>query len=186
MASAVSLYRADLNHLVRLAQNDLSVLWRQANTADEGRDLLLDVLPDLTQVYGSSAAALAADWYDELRTAKGIKGRFTAIAADLPNRGRTDALARWAVGPLFSDKPDFALALDKTQGGFQRIIANAGRDTVTGSSVRDPRARGWQREGNGECDFCSMLIDRGAVYSEATADFESHDHCQCSAVPVFD
>lgn len=184
--SAVSLYRAELKHLVGLAHNDLSVLWRQASSADEGRDLLMDVLPDLTQVYGSSAASLAADWYDELRSTKGVKGSFTAIAAALPGHGRTDALARWAVGPLFSAHPDFNDALTLAQGGFQRIIANAGRDTVIGSSLRDPQARGWQREGNGECDFCSMLIDRGAVSSEATADFQSHDHCQCAAVPAFD
>jgi hypothetical protein len=31
-----------------------------------------------------------------------------------------------------------------------------------------------------------MLIGRGAVYSEATADFAAHDHCKCSAVPAFD
>lgn len=184
--SSVKLYRADLNQLVQLAQTDLKVLWRQAATADEGRDLLLDVLPQLTQVYGSGAATLAADWYDELRVAANVRGSFSAIAAELPGAGRTDALARWAVSPLFSDKPDFALALDKAQGGFQRVISNAGRDTVTVSSVKDPRARGWQREGDGECEFCSMLIGRGAVYSEATADFQSHDHCQCSAVPVFD
>jgi hypothetical protein len=30
-----------------------------------------------------------------------------------------------------------------------------------------------------------MLIGRGAVYSEAGADFASHDHCNCSAVPAF-
>jgi hypothetical protein len=30
-----------------------------------------------------------------------------------------------------------------------------------------------------------MLADRGAVYSEATADFAAHDHCGCSAEPVY-
>jgi hypothetical protein len=30
-----------------------------------------------------------------------------------------------------------------------------------------------------------MLIARGAVYTEVTADFASHDHCNCSAVPAF-
>jgi hypothetical protein len=35
------------------------------------------------------------------------------------------------------------------------------------------------------CDFCSMLADRGAVYGEASAEFEAHDHCSCSAQPVY-
>jgi hypothetical protein len=30
-----------------------------------------------------------------------------------------------------------------------------------------------------------MLIGRGAVYSEATADFQSHDHCNCQAEPAW-
>lgn len=184
--SSVNLYRADLNHLTRLAKSDLTALWRQVGSAVEGRDLLIAVLPDLVSVYGSGAATLAADWYDERRAAAKARGRFRAITAELPDQSRTDALARWAVTPLFSDKPDFDAALTLASGGFQRIIANAGRDTVTVSSVRDPRARGWQREGAGECEFCQMLIDRGAVYTEATADFQSHDHCQCAAVPVFD
>jgi hypothetical protein len=55
---------------------------------------------------------------------------------------------------------------------MQRRIANFSRDTITGSSIADPKAQGWERVGNGECAFCSMLIGRGAVYSEASADFE--------------
>jgi hypothetical protein len=35
------------------------------------------------------------------------------------------------------------------------------------------------------CSFCRMLAGRGAVYHEGTASFESHDHCACSAEPVF-
>lgn len=183
---SVKLYRSDLNELTRLAETDLKVLWRQASSATGARNLLARALPDLVSVYGSAAATLAADWYDEVRDHSKVPGKFRAIAAELPDRGRTDALAGWAVTPLFSKNPDFDAALTLASGGFQRIIANAGRDTVTVSSVRDPRARGWQREGAGGCEFCQMLIGRGAVYTEASADFESHDHCQCAAAPVFD
>jgi hypothetical protein len=184
--AAVRRYRADLDGLVRLAKNDLTVLWRHATSADNAQALLLDVLPDLVAVYGSTAASLAADWYDDLRDAAEVSGRFTAIAAETAPRGQIDALARWGIGPLFSADPDYADALTLVSGGMQRLISNAGRDTVTGSSIADPKARGWARDGAGDCAFCSMLIDRGAVYSEDSADFEAHDHCQCAAVPVFD
>jgi hypothetical protein len=54
------------------------------------------------------------------------------------------------------------------------------------SAVADPGASGWQRTGSGtSCTFCRMLIGRGGVYSEATADFASHDHCNCSATPAW-
>jgi hypothetical protein len=132
---------------------------------------------------------LAADWYDELRVTMGVRGRFRAIPADLPDRGRTDALARWAVSPLFTDAitaavedATFSLAF----GGLQRIISNASRETVAGSAIADPGADGWQRVGYGDnCEFCTLLIDRGSVYSEATADFASHDNCNCAAMPAF-
>lgn len=35
------------------------------------------------------------------------------------------------------------------------------------------------------CAFCRMLAGRGAVYSEGTASFLSHDHCSCTAEPEF-
>lgn len=184
--ATLSAYRTDLDALVRLAHNDLARLWRQATTGPVAREILMDVLPPLMDVYGSAAATLAADWYDDLRADTEARRRFTAIPAELPDRRRIDALARWGVGPLFAAEPDHAAALTLVQGGFQRIVANAGRETVMGSSVADPAARGWQRQGAGGCDFCSMLIGRGAVYSESTADFECHDHCRCAAVPVFD
>jgi hypothetical protein len=179
-------HRADLEQLTGLAASDLEVVWRDFNSAVVARDSLLDVLPQLVETYGSAAATLAADWYDELRAAGGVPGRFVAVTAVLPDRGRTDALARWAVEPLFSAIPDRVSALAMASGGLQRIIANADRETVTASAVEDPRAAGWRRVGvAGDCGWCQTLVGRGAVYREATAKFLSHDRCRCSAVPQF-
>jgi len=186
MPTLTAAHRRDLAELTGLAQNDLSLIWREFNTATAARDGLIELLPRLVAIYGSAAATLGADWYDEMRDAAAVKGRFRAIPAELPDQGRTDALARWGVSPLFSATPDYASALTLVSGGLERIVFNADRQSVTGSSVADPRARGWQRVGAGaSCDFCSMLLDRGAVYSEATADFLTHDHCNCGAEPVF-
>ncbi|HEY5420361.1 MAG TPA: hypothetical protein VIL10_06475, partial [Marmoricola sp.] len=96
-----------------------------------------------------------------------------------------DVLARWGVAPLFAAEPDWASARVLIAGGLQRRIANASRLTVTRSAVEDRAARGWQRVGVGGCDFCAMLLGRGAVYSEESADFEAHDHCRCLAEPAF-
>jgi hypothetical protein len=160
-------------------------MWRDLSTAVQAREALIDVLPGLVDRYGTATAALAADWYDELRDKKGVRGRFVAAPADLGDT-RTEQLARVAVGPLFAAEPNWTAALVIAQGGLQRRIANGARLTVMESSIRDPQARGWQRVGDGSsCDFCSMLLGRGAVYSEATADFAAHDHCGCSAEPVF-
>lgn len=159
-------------------------MWAQLRTADQARAALMDVLPALVQGYGAAAATVSADWYDDTREETGVRRRFIAIPAE-PGGG-TDELARWGIGPLFSAEPDWASARTLIAGGLQRRIADAGRDTVRDSSIADPSARGWQREGVGGCGFCTMLIGRGAVYSEASVGFASHDHCSCVAVPAFD
>jgi hypothetical protein len=177
--------RDGVKGLTTLANRDLHALWAQVSTAVEAREALKDVLPGLIDTYGLAAGTLAADWYDDLRDKLEVRGRFTAIPATIADTG-ADALAGWGVSPLFAAEPDWAAARSLVAGGLQRRIANFSRQTVTGSAIADPKARGWQRVGSGGCDFCSMLIGRGAVYSEATADFESHDHCNCSAAPAFD
>lgn len=177
-------HRDDLAELKRLADTDLAVVFRQFDTADEIRDGLQDLLPRLMEVYGSAASSLAADWYDDLRDAAEVRGRFQAIVADLPDLGRVDSLARWSVSPLYNAQPDPGTALLKVSGGFQRIIYNADRETITLSSTQDRRA-GWVRVGNGGCDWCEQFLD-GEVHFVEGYDFDAHDHCQCIALPVFE
>lgn len=99
--------------------------------------------------------------------------------------GGADVLARWSVGPLYAETPDWDAAIGRLTGGLQQKIADAARDVVTDSSIEDPDARGWQRETSGGCEFCEMLAGRGAVFSEASADFAAHNNCECYAVPAF-
>ncbi len=182
----VRAHRRDLAELWRLAEIDLRILFRNIDTGEQARDALMDLLPQLVSIYGSAAATLGADWYDDLREQAAVQGSFTAVPAELPDRGRTDALARWSVAPLFQPDPEPTTALHKVAGGLQRIIGDADRGSVVESVKADPRGRGWQRHtSGGACDFCQMLTGRGAVYTEASSSFESHDHCGCIAVPVY-
>ena len=67
-----------------------------------------------------------------------------------------------------------------------RHAVNGGREVVRGASLADPRARGWARITSAKaCRFCSLLAGRGAVYSEATVDFQAHDGCHCHAEPAY-
>lgn len=73
-----------------------------------------------------------------------------------------------------------------TSGDASRLVLDAGRETIVDSVRADPEAGGWQRVTDGNaCQFCQMLAGRGHVYSADTADFASHAHCGCSAVPVY-
>ena len=181
--------RQGLVDLTRLSQAELRRYWiRLANLPpDDVRDALIELLPLLAEKYGSAAAALGADWYDDYRAESEVRGSFRAEPAPLPGSARFEALARWGVDPLFRSTPDPAAALTLIAGGMQRTIADAHRMTVVESSLRDPAAEGWRRIGQGDnCGFCNMLIARGAVYREASVTFKSHDHCNCIAGPAFD
>lgn len=181
--------RQGLIDLTRLAQADLRRFWAQVQGlgAEAIRDALMDVLEPLAIQYGTAAAALAADWYDELREQVEARGRFLATPAPAPNSARFEALARWGVDPLFRPEPDPQAALTLISGGLQRSIADQHRLTVVESSIADPAATGWRRIGQGDnCGFCNLLISRGAVYREKTATFKSHDHCNCIAGPAWD
>lgn len=180
MARASSRLRSGVATLSHGLTTDLQVLWRHGDTPDAVAAALHDILPALIERYGLAAGALAAHWYDDLRARREIRGAFTADVADIRDVG-AHALVGWAAATA----TDYAAFQTLVAGGAQRRMANFARQTVMGSSVADPQARGWQRVGAGECEFCSMLIGRGAVYSAATADFESHDHCRCFAEPAF-
>lgn len=160
---------ADLN---TLAYADIAELMRQVDDGEQARDGLMDLLPLLAVIYGSAAATLAADWYDDLRDAAGAAGRFLAIPAETTvDADRIAPLARWAVGPMFSPEPDATKAVTRASGGLQRIIANADRDTITTSVESDPAPAGWVRSASsGACAFCKMLATRDVFYnSKASA-----------------
>lgn len=170
--------RSDSLSLVTLAMRDLEALLRSADA--QAVTALRDVLPALIDTYGAAAATLAADWYDDVREEAGVPQRFTAIPVEIADAG-AQALIGWAVSEATDDASFRALI----QGGTQRRIVNYSRGTITGTAVADPSAQGWQRVGIGECEFCDMLIGRGAVYSKATVDFGAHDNCNCQAAPAF-
>ncbi|HET8586245.1 MAG TPA: hypothetical protein VFM74_00065 [Candidatus Limnocylindria bacterium] len=178
----VSSLRSETARVVSLAERDLARLWQLIAAGAAADEALHDLLPEIVREYGALGGALAAEWYDQQREKAVVRGRFVAVPIEPADRG-AHALVGWALDTATDDATLKTLIL----GGVQRRVADHVRHTVMDSSVADPAARGWQRVGNGGCTngFCDMLIARGAVYSEATADFAAHDHCQCSAVPAW-
>lgn len=174
--------RSETEQVVQLANRDLARLWNLVSNGAAADEALRDLLPSIVREYGSLGATLAAEWYDDQRAKSGVRGKFTAIPIESDDRG-SQALIGWALSTATDDTSLRSLVL----GGVQRRVADHVRYTISGSAVADPAAQGWQRVGAGTCKdgFCDMLIGRGAVYSEATADFAAHDHCKCSAVPAW-
>lgn len=180
--------RLDVVALHRLLGNRLRTIWPQlaALPLPELLAALMELLPSIAEEFGDAAATLASDWYEDAREKAEAPGRFAPILAPLPGLARFEALSRWGVDPIIKrDDPEAAKAL--IEGGMRRIVSNVHRETIMASAIADPAAKGWKRYGQGEtCDFCRMLIGRGAVYTATSVRFKSHDNCACIAGPVWD
>lgn len=172
--------RSDTAKLVRLADADLARLWRLVASGASAEVALRDLLPSIVTEYGSAGAAMAAEWYDQQREKVGARGRFEALPIGADDRG-SQSLIGWALTTAIDDNSLATLVA----GGVQRRIADHARYTIARNSIEDKAATGWQRVGSGECNFCREMIAKGAVYTEAGADFGSHDHCNCSSVPAW-
>jgi len=206
MLPAEAEQRQALAQLTALAQSDLAAFWVAADAlpVEELRVALAEILPGIGLTYGDAAAALGAEWFETAREASGAPGSFAPVLAEQPDQGRWASLANWATEPMLrpDQRPNAMLSwaarpslkpkdvrattLTRLDGGLQRSIAAQHRETIMRSSIADPAAKGWRRVGVGDsCDFCSMLLSRGAVYTEASVRFRSHDHCNCAAAPAW-
>lgn len=181
--------RLTLDAINRLAIRDLNDVWSQLDIGDArvATDELLSVVPTLTTVYGEMAATLSADIYDEVRAEAGVRGRFTAAPANPVPTSQAEALVRWGVSPIWSASPNPTAALDRLSGGLTRLALRPAGDTVVNAVKDDPADPRYARTTHGgACHFCLMLAARGAKYHGDAPYFESHDHCRCSAVQVYD
>jgi hypothetical protein len=176
--------------IAALIERDLAAFFASLDPArpDVVRLELFEFIPVLVAQYGDIAATVAADWYDELRAAEGVPGRFRAPLAGLvPDEIINSRLgyATRAAGPLFTGDFD-------TLTAFLALMTNEyslqpGRDTVTQAAHRDNAA--WARIPEpGACFFCLMLASRGFVYSESAVSDSNkfHGKCRCTPMPVWD
>ena len=160
---------------------------------DESYPELAATMATLVRRNRQDSAGLASAYLKQVRRAAGLSDVQRVLLAEfLPTEQFETSLQTTSVIAVKKsiknrvDRPvALANALTMTQGSMSRLVLNAGRETITRTSAADSRIIGWQRVGNGECDWCSMLLGRGAVYGADTVDFPAHDSCRCSGEPVF-
>lgn len=171
----------------RLVERDLEAFWRSLDLSrpERARDELIAFTRVLVASYGESAAGFAADWYDEVRAAARVPGRFRA-AVSVPDEGdAVEGTVRRAAGALFTDNP--GAGLSSLVAVAPKFALAGSRQTIIRSTDRDPRASGWQRvTRGGSCRFCRMLAGRGDVYRRSSVHFAAHDDCNCAAAPSWD
>lgn len=208
-------WRAAQRGLTRLLLRDLRILRR---LIDAGRlqatvPPWIDAVTQVVDRYSQTSATLAADFYDGEREVAGMPGSFTVPVADPPPDEQVDASLRWATKDLWSrSEPDATVAqlepldvrleaaMNKADGVVDRLVLNAGRETVLQAVRQDPQAVAWARSAAlGCCSFCALMASRGATYRtagtagrDANARFEGdtgeakfHNWCRCVVIPVY-
>lgn len=181
-------FRRDVDELLRSLVTDWGRLWPALDLAalDASFPRWAVAAAVLTGEWRATAVALAVEYLGELSD-------FPPVAAGpLPPEQFTTSMRVTTVvavkramiaGRSVTEASGAAFSL--SSGSVSRLVLNGSRETVMRTSVADPECRGWRRVGDGGCDFCLMLIGRGAVYSESSADFPSHGGCRCAAEPAY-
>lgn len=191
MATATEL-RSQIALLSEEAAAALAAFWAQLRGSAEGSQLvvsgsgfLFDTVISLVSDYGDAASFAAARWYDDYRADLNVSGTYSADIVDLDLGA--EALAGWGESLATAEDADLDAALERINGGLERRIAVAGRETITQNVYDDPQGIGWQRQARPTaCGFCQMLAGRAELYkTRDTASFGAHDNCQCVAMPAF-
>ncbi|MGW5633940.1 VG15 protein [Streptomyces sp. NPDC003832] len=208
-------WRAAQRGLTRLLQRDLLALRR---LLDPGRlqatvPPWIDAVTEVVADYSETSATLAADFYDGEREAAGVPGTFTVPLADPPPDEQVDASLRWATKDLWPREEADATAaqlepldvrieaaMRKADGAVERLVLNAGRETVQEAVRQDREAVAYARAAAlGCCSFCALMSSRGAIYRDRGAVGEDandrfigndsvikyHNFCRCQPIPIF-
>lgn len=178
-------YQEAVDEVVALANADLDDVLRAVLNLPpaQARDELLAVLPTLTDRHGDLVAVAAAEWYEEVRDARGA---YTATVGATADRSAVEGTVRYAARFLFDEDPAAAAAV--LRGSVHRYVSYAGRDTVARNVRLDPAKPRFGRVPRGAetCAFCLLVASRGFVYHsrETAGEFDHfHDECDCQIVP---
>lgn len=183
---------------VRSATNrDVMMLWRGVDPTDltGTYDRFARAAALLAQARHGTSSGVAADYQEHFRRAEKVAGRAAIkLASPLAQRLALNALRGAGLTGIinartrgFSVEAAARNGLVKVLGATTRLVLGGGRETILGSAVEDSHASHWQRVTSGDpCAFCAMIAERGAIFVESSADFETHDHCSCSAEVAYE
>lgn len=148
----------------------------------------VDVVPSIAvqvaRAYTTMSAAVTAQYYNRIRSESGVRSKFSATADSGFYAGRVEAAAISILDEVASGRA--TVALDKLLGDLMgREVKNAADSCIRSNVKRDPaRPRYAIVPADDACAFCQMRASLGYTYGDANA-VESHDHCTCTATPVF-
>lgn len=187
--AAVLAFKRQQDDLAALAYDEVLRFWRTLDLSDPiGVVRALEAfIPEVIRDYGDVGAAIAADFYDDLRdNSPGVRRAYAARLGDAVPIEQARASTRWAGKTFVAGSTGPEVALANTLAITKRLTLAPARETVRVNAERDPDAKGWARYANADgCRFCRFLAGRGEVYSGESVRFAAHDSCGCVAFPAW-
>jgi hypothetical protein len=188
-------HRQQIDQIRRSVAAQLALLWSDTfDTADirgSWTRFAAVALPIIADGYDLSAQDAQA-YLRRFRRNAGVSGRAPSTAIPVLSQVRVrkslEFTARYTtlrgiqVGKTAQQAAQSALV--RTIGSAGRFVSEGSHATLRESLKADPQARGWRRITDGDpCPFCGDIAAKG-IYS-AGGGFAAHDHCACSAEPVY-
>lgn len=200
----VELQRNALDDIITIATAELAAAWPSlpAEDPEELKRVLPAVMLALVEEYGSLAAVLASDWYEELREEAQKSGTFLAVMAATATLEQMQSEIEWAAAGAFTSPTK---ALTSAVKVLDKYVGYGNRDTIDLNTQREQGVT-WARWAQDDaCAFCALLATRGGAYrTQFSATLTTgagtrpsrqgkrgtgekyHDNCRCVAVPVFE
>jgi hypothetical protein len=152
-----------------------------------------DIITSLISKFYQASASDSARFYGLMRAISGLP-YVQASIPKLPPQELLKVVDSQALGTFFHQikTVDEHMAVQASgraiEAASSRLALKGGRQAIVDAVHVDPMAVGWERiVSPGSCAFCAMLASRGAVYkTQHNADFQAHDHCHCTAQPIFE
>ncbi|MDQ0793564.1 hypothetical protein [Streptomyces sp. B1I3] len=192
-ATAVAEFKTAQSNIATLAERELRDFFLDLDFRNivSTTNALEIFMPALVAEYGEIGAAVAVDFYDELREGSLATKPFRAVMGELPEQKAVQASVRWAVTPLFQAESNPAQALSNLTEVNDRFVKATARNTIFTSAQKDTSRASFARvpSGSKSCEFCLMLASRGAVYANEKSAGDTkkfHGHCDCQIIPMWD
>lgn len=192
-------YRAEQLALRAGSIRNLMKLWKAVDPTRLGDtiDVFSHAAALLTSQGFDQSALLGEQYFTAFRGAEGVRGAvprlgLPAKASLVETQGALRGSALSGIIRARRSGASVQLAADRglvsVIGTMAKLVLAGGNNLVISGVHADKRATGWARiTSSGACAFCKQLSSRGAVYrSDRSAGFEPHDHCACTAEPVYD
>lgn len=121
----------------------------------------------MTYRYGEAASALAAEMYDEISAAEGLK-LAPAVPAEVGSIEAVSATIRQAL----------AVSIEMVPPSVGGMVKQAGEETMLENARRDGAEAAWIPSGD-TCAFCITLASRGWQPAKNVKATHIHANCNC-------